>query len=220
MIDKISGNGSYDYQKRNDARKNAAVQAYENTPGTQKAQKRKGTEAGSANLSDAADQKRQGVILDLSLNNDARQNDRKRDKSVVSAWVSALRGMLSSAVAWLKNFWESDQAPDASGGGPESVGVDGDQAAGDAQQDVLADIGELPPLDKVGDVPEYGQEMEDALKSHSLKQIEQLLTENGAKRLAHNSDLLTYYDRKGKLVEIDETEKYRVLFGDKNVLKL
>lgn len=37
---------------------------------------------------------------------------------------------------------------------------------------------------------------------------------------AHNSDLLTYYDRKGKLVEMDESDKHRVLFGDKHVLKL
>lgn len=38
--------------------------------------------------------------------------------------------------------------------------------------------------------------------------------------LAHNSDLLTYYDRKGMLVEMDESDKHRVLFGDKHVLKL
>lgn len=37
---------------------------------------------------------------------------------------------------------------------------------------------------------------------------------------ARNSDLLTYYDRKGMLVEMDESEKHRVLFGDKHVLKL
>lgn len=37
---------------------------------------------------------------------------------------------------------------------------------------------------------------------------------------AHNSDLLTYYDRRGKLVEMDESSKHRVLFGDKHVLKL
>ncbi len=59
-----------------------------------------------------------------------------------------------------------------------------------------------------------------AVKSGNLRQIEQLVTDNGAKRLAHNSDLLTYYDRRGKFVEMDETEKYRVLFGDKNVMKL
>ena len=58
------------------------------------------------------------------------------------------------------------------------------------------------------------------LKSGDLRQVEQFLTQNGTKRLAHNSDLLTYYDRRGKFVEMDETEKHRVLFGDKNVLKL
>ncbi len=46
------------------------------------------------------------------------------------------------------------------------------------------------------------------------------MTKNGTKRLAHNSDLLTYYDRRGQFVEMDETEKHRVLYGDKNVMKL
>ncbi|MDE7313709.1 MAG: hypothetical protein K2N87_19140 [Eubacterium sp.] len=58
------------------------------------------------------------------------------------------------------------------------------------------------------------------LKSGDLRQVERFLTQNGTKRLAHNSDLLTYYDRRGKFVEMDETEKHRVLYGDKNVLKL
>lgn len=94
--------------------------------------------------------------------------------------------------------------------------------------------GDLPPLDTVGmnDGRADAIEMDDldtekrkaivdkAVRTGNLQQIEQLVTGNGRKRLAHNSDLLTYYDRRGKFVEIDETEKHRVLFGDKNVLKL
>ena len=82
------------------------------------------------------------------------------------------------------------------------------------------ELDELPPLEDIGDLPSYGAISEEALKSGSLQQIEQLLTRNGARQPARNSDLLTYYDRFGKLIELDETERHRVLFGDKNVMKL
>ena len=56
---------------------------------------------------------------------------------------------------------------------------------------------------------------------HSDSEDMQLSSLDGdSPHLAHNSDLLTYYDRKGMLVEMDESDKHRVLFGDKHVLKL
>ena len=58
------------------------------------------------------------------------------------------------------------------------------------------------------------------LRSGNIEKIEQFVTRNGTKHLAHNSGLLTYYDRQGKIVELDESQKHRVLFGDKDVLKL
>ncbi len=82
------------------------------------------------------------------------------------------------------------------------------------------DLQGLPPLEDIDDLPKYGAISDEAVKSGNLEQIEQLLTRNGARQLAHNSDLLTYYDRRGRLIELDETQRYRVLHGDKNVLKL
>jgi len=85
-------------------------------------------------------------------------------------------------------------------------------------------VGGLPLLDDAGmdelETDEWKAFADKAVKSGNLQQIEQYVTRNGAKRLAHHSDLLTYYDRRGKIVEMDVTEKHRVLFGDKNVLKL
>ena len=82
------------------------------------------------------------------------------------------------------------------------------------------DLQGLPPLEDIDDLQKYGAISDEAVKSGNLEQIEQLLTRNGARQLAHNSDLLTYYDRRGRLIELDETQRYRVLHGDKNVLKL
>ena len=66
----------------------------------------------------------------------------------------------------------------------------------------------------------YQSMLDDAVKSGDLKRAEQILTQNGKRRLAHHSDLLTYYDRRGNLVELDDTERHRVLFGDKNIFRL
>lgn len=59
-----------------------------------------------------------------------------------------------------------------------------------------------------------------AVQAGSLTRLEELITQNGTKKLAHNSDLLTYYDKKGQLVHLDDTQKHRVLYGDRNILKL
>ena len=44
--------------------------------------------------------------------------------------------------------------------------------------------------------------------------------ENGKKHLAKNTTLLTTYDRRGRIVAIDEAERERILHGDKNFIKL
>ena len=40
------------------------------------------------------------------------------------------------------------------------------------------------------------------------------------KYVARNSDLVTYYDRSGKLVQPNASDKERILHGDRNVKKL
>lgn len=220
MVDKINGNSSYDFPG-SQKRKNPAVKAYENTPGSKDGAGRRAEK----NSSDAFHQKEAGVILDLSGNTAKKKKQihtvsRKKDTS----WKDALRRIVAPVVRWVKDFWNADssreerQAP-----AQEDLEIEESiqlQTAGE-QEEAMP----LPPLD-VDQEPEAVEDEQlkalerQAVKSGDLRQIERFLTQNGAKRLAHNSDLLTYYDRRGKFVELDETEKHRVLFGDKNVLKL
>ena len=200
MIDKINGNEVYYENKKQ--RNRHALQAYENTPGAKTAEK-KTVKAPAvhtkAAVLDADRGKSPGVILDLS--DKAVQTEKKQTET--PAWLQKLKGFLASAVKWIKNFWES--------------GTAAEKAEGPAESDVL---GELPPLDAGEEPADYAAMLNQAVHSGSLRQIERALTQDGAKHLAHNSDLLTYYDRRGNLVEMDDTEKHRVLFGDKNILKL
>lgn len=236
MIDKINGNNGYDFPDgKQNKKKNAVVRAYENTPGFEEAAKKRTSDVHKKNAAQSND-KDTGVILDLSRSETDKKEaaasaGRKKDMS----WADVLRKIAAPILQWLKNFWESDRASDSG-----SLASDESLASNDSfasNESLLLDES-LPSLEETDSLqgsdmpeasgrPEPKARMEEqeavkkaALKSGSLSQIERLVTQNGSKRLAHNSDLLTYYDRRGKFVEMDETEKHRVLFGDKNILKL
>lgn len=214
MIDKIDGNGVYypDQKKK----KNPAVRAYENTPGTKEAAQKKAAGTQKKRQAGAAGSSESGVILDLSAKQAGGRKQAGGQKKEAS-WTDALRRLFAPVLQWIKAFWESDSQK-AEAGNPETA----DQTAAAEAAEGLPDPEEqiLPPLDDLEEEKSLEAVRDAAVKSGSIEKIEQFVTNNGTKRLAHNSDLLTYYDRRGKIVEMDETEKHRVLFGDKNVLKL
>lgn len=216
MIDKINGNGVYDYPTGSRKQKNAVVRAYENTPGTKDAANRKADMSGK----DASKQNDQGVILDLSPNAEQQKGQTVQSKASFH-WSEALRKFFAPVVKWLKNFWESDNTK------PESIDDMESLPPLDSLDNTIEDAFDEIPNPVLDPAAEITDEtlpdpslINKAAKAGDLKQIEQLLTRNGARRPARNSDLLTYYDRRGKIVEMDETQRHRVLFGDKNVLKL
>lgn len=217
MVDKISGNGSYEFPG-SQKRKNPAVRAYENTPGS-KEEARKGAAQAAKKRTPHTDTEDVGVVLDLSKNTGRKQAASAAQKKEVSL-PNALRRLFSPVVEWLKAFWGPSRLEEAQ--------ADDEQQPVPEENMELSLSGEFDPdvslTDAAAEAEIETEEKKAAaaqvLKSGDLSQVERFLTDNGTKRLAHNSDLLTYYDRRGKFVEMDETEKHRVLFGDKNVLKL
>lgn len=218
MIDKISGNGNYEFPG-SQKRKNPAVKAYENTPGSKQELRNGGSKAAKKNRQHDAGEA--GVFLDLSKHagsNQAAPSVSKRKEAVLP---NVLRRLFAPVVHWLKDFWgpgrlAEDDNPQQSAEFAEALAVDDEVE--------LAELDLAEAEEDVSVTTVFAKEQKEladqVLKSGDLRQVEQFLTQNGTKRLAHNSDLLTYYDRRGKFVEMDETEKHRVLFGDKNVLKL
>lgn len=249
MVDKINGNSSYDFPG-SQKRKNPALKAYENTPGSKDAAGKRTAGSAGKNSADAFDRKESGVILDLSGKAAGKKKNPAASQKKDAFWKDALRKLTAPVVRWLKDFWNSDSS------GKISVSSDTDSegamhtepsADGLASMQLDTDAEDLASMQLDSDTEDLasmqldrgrmqqtpGQSVQRtdaeqdlkaladrAVKSGDLRQIERVLTQNGAKRLAHNSDLLTYYDRRGKFMEMDETEKHRVLFGDKNVLKL
>lgn len=58
------------------------------------------------------------------------------------------------------------------------------------------------------------------LRSGNLDQVISLLTDGGRRSVAKNSTLLTYYDRSGKLTQINASDRERILHGDRNARTL
>lgn len=265
MIDKINGNGVQYPDSRK--KKNPAVRAYENTPGTKEAAQKKAGGVSKSSRAAAADRE-SGVILDLSAKT-AKEKGRPAARKSQSSWTDALRKLLAPVLQWVKAFWESDspkndknpaaqsqdvqgpqdmsgasedmaqisdmeqngQASDAAGqlakGAADAAGMLASDAAA-LDEDMLPPLDELqeghtaklPGLDELQRITGIKGIGRGTLRPGNIEKIEQFVTRNGTKHLAHNSGLLTYYDRQGKIVELDESQKHRVLFGDKDVLKL
>ncbi len=242
MIDKINNKGSYDFQggSSTNKRKNPAVRAYENTPGFK--EESRGQSAVRKKEKETAKQADHGVVLDLSSSG---TDKKKKETGIFSArkepvLSGALRKFFAPVVHWLRAFWESDRpAKETSHPAAESSLPPEDLPLGDLPSLEEPETEEEPEADEnlqaagtnetfqdTAALPEtedaalLKKAAEEALKSGNLSRIEQVVTKNGTRRLAHNSDLLTYYDRRGQFVEMDETEKHRVLYGDKNVMKL
>ena len=70
------------------------------------------------------------------------------------------------------------------------------------------------------DVVLLDREIRPYLKKGDLDQVINLLTDNGKKTIARNSTLLTYYDKNGRMVEPNASDRERILHGDRNTRKL
>lgn len=67
---------------------------------------------------------------------------------------------------------------------------------------------------------ERDEKIRKQLRSGNLEQVISLLTDDGRRTMAKNSTLLTYYDKSGKLTQLNASDRERILHGDRNVRKL
>ena len=58
------------------------------------------------------------------------------------------------------------------------------------------------------------------IKSHDTERLMQYLTENGQKKPARSTDLLTSYDNHGRIVSVSPSDRKRILEGDFSDIRL
>ncbi len=64
------------------------------------------------------------------------------------------------------------------------------------------------------------EEIQKYLHKGNLEQVISLLTDDGKRTIAKNSDLLTYYNKSGQISKLNASDSERILHGDRNVRKL
>lgn len=205
MIDKIDGGSPYDYPKITNKR-SAGIHAYDAV--WQNA------------ISEKEKQEDPGVILDIGANREKKQPEKEqpqsqKDRTETSGggftWEQ-LKASVRSMISFLKETWRTiwEDAPAEEKKDPVETTDDAEQIA--AQNEAWAD-------ERIEEAEKQVQ-MQAVLKSRNLDSLAAILSENGKKHLAKNTTLLTTYDRRGRIVAIDEAERERILHGDKNFIKL
>ena len=88
-------------------------------------------------------------------------------------------------------------------------------------------VEEADRTDEAGDLPKNSSVKERLTEEYkrekNLSGYEEMMntvTENGERTLAKNSTLLTYYDRSGKLTQINASDRERILHGDRSTKKM
>ncbi len=170
---------------------------------------------------------RDGVKLELSGGIDVQEAQKKESaaKAEKAAGTSFL-SMVQSLIAAVKDFFYRvwNDVP------PESVSEDvTPEEAERYTEEYYAMKGITPEREKPPVETKQSYEADQAardekirghLRTGNLDQVISLLTDDGKKSIAKNSTLLTYYDKNGKLTQINASDRERILHGDRNVRTL
>lgn len=150
----------------------------------------------------------------------------ERARGFIGELVKAFSGFISSIKKALLDFWNSDSsvseehAQDALPGTEDALsGTEDGESIIDVTDRSQAIGGEnvLSAVEAEG-VVEHPPSMEFQIpkpEDRKAQAIQYLENEDLMRRYVKNSDLLTYYDRSGKLVQLNGADKNRILHGDK-----
>lgn len=191
---------------------------------------------------DAAEQN--GVRLELSNNGKTSSVDRLKTTETSKEQASAsgqsivdlLREIVTTAISAVKDFFykvwnepaKTNETVDAEDSGEitesmtmaESAELSTEQLKEAEEQNTQdATVQDTAIVQKMNE-ERLDREIQPYLRKGDLNQVISLLTDNGKKTVAMNSTLLTYYDRNGKMVEINASDRERILRGDRNTKKL
>lgn len=236
MVNKIDNNNYYDYQKL----KNVNIPDSGEKFNLEYNRKELQSEADKNKASNSTDAQKQaeenaGVRLELSSQGKTASAERSWEKegskthaaADAESIIDTIRGFIADAITAVKTFfynlWYDPQ--------PET-----DIQASQEQDDFAKTLESAVETEAVesSDIPEnmdevsayrmkserLDREIQKHLRSGDLNQVISLLTDDGKKTIARNSSLLTYYDRNGRMVEPNASDRERILHGDINTRKL
>ncbi len=228
MVNRIDGNNYHVYTKQQKKEISGAGEKFSlKDHGNESLQ-----DSGSKYEKDVSDsgknpfEERQGVKLELSpgrslgIDGMQQKNVIGEDNTPGQPLLETIRNYVAKAVTAVRDFFYQ---------------IWNDEPKDDVAQDNLASMDsfcseymtnpmESPTQEKrlsilplQDDLPDY--EIRQSLKEGDMDRVIRLLTDNGKKTAAKNSTLLTSYDRNGKIVEPNASDRGKILYGDKTSLK-
>ncbi|MCM1038959.1 MAG: hypothetical protein NC434_06500 [Ruminococcus sp.] len=244
-IERISGNNYYEYEKIKNLKVPDTEEKfsldYKNEPFSARAKEKEEKEEEEKDPAQAALQN--GVRLELS-NNGRTAGAGKTAKTApqaatdagnaatlsgqVSSFVESIRNFITSTITAVKDFFDkiwnepTESVNEISSNPPEPADMTS-FADPVSTADVTPEIYATPQeaaLAMQRNETLLDREIRPYLKSGDLDQVISLLTDNGRKTAARNSTLLTYYDKNGRMVEPNASDRERILHGDRNTRKL
>lgn len=182
-----------------------------------------------------AEIKKQGVRLELSgrtsdeTDPQEQSSQRVREKSGQSGSMFALfKSLLQSVKDFLYKIWNEspeetviseDVTPEEAERYTEEYyrlkGIDRKTSEKDTTE-----AAREKEVDVKAQEAERDEKIRKQLRSGNLDQVISLLTDGGKRSVAKNSTLLTYYDKSGKITQLNASDRERILHGDRNVRKL
>ena len=245
MVNKIDGNNYYDYQKL----KNVNIPDtgekfsldYKQGELQSKPKDDKDKEADNASIEQDQTADKNGVKLELSRQGQSAASGRKKSDNAssvqdilgVQSIIDSIREFVSTAITAVKDFfynlWYDTPRPEADMQVPEENSdfkdtLESVNSAGSESSSEHMETDDFSNLDARTTYrmnnEKLDRRIQPYLKSGDLNNVMNLLTDNGRKSIAMNSNLLTHYDRNGKMVEPNASDRERILHGDVNTRKL
>lgn len=121
-------------------------------------------------------------------------------------------GLGTRFLRFLRGLWE------VVWNGPEKAetkhtGEEGTEAASAEQSSPVADLQQLAEEKRA-------ETLQQIIADHDMEQLVQFVTEGGTKKPARSTDLLTIYNRYGRVNTIDPSDRKKILEGNFNDIKL
>lgn len=170
---------------------------------------------------------REGVRLELSSGRDLEEAQRgeqaqKAQASSGTSFLSVIQSLIAAVKDFFYQIWNDkpvesfseDVTPE------EAERYTEEYYAMKGISPMQTEPEEETPQSFMADQAERDKKIRGHLRSGNLEQVISLLTDDGRRSVAKNSTLLTYYDKSGKLTQINASDRERILHGDRNVRKL
>ncbi len=228
MVDPINGRGYYEYRRVN----TKTETGLEN--GEKFSLDYEHTEKGSDK--DGEDKKKveaEGVIAEFSSQSQSQYggigNGRKaaadaeesvdlgqtveQVKGLIGELVKTITAFFSNVKNALLEFWNSDSGETAAGEEAEAEQAEQVIDVTERSQEIDAEAG-IDTVEAEGIVERPEDRKPPEMKDRRAEAEAYLENEEKMNRYVKNSDLLTYYDRSGRIVQMNGSDKNRILHGD------